>query len=112
MTPTSSVVQANFSKTSQSIKSKRLNSNVYRPESCFALSNRKSPSNPNSSAHGLPVNHLWNVTEHNNFKAMKCLERDFTKYGDSLDYYIQLKNGAFEGLYDCVFTHFIEWMED
>ena len=61
---------------------------------------------------GFLLHIVCNVTDHNNFKATRCLERVFTKYGDLLDFCVQLKNGAFEGLCDCVCTHFIEWMED
>ena len=38
--------------------------------------------------------------------------KSFSRYGEILEFYIQIKNGVFEGLCDCLCTHFFEWIED
>ena len=105
--PTRSVGQANFfSKTSQSINSKGT-SIVWRLASrCVTGNGLRIQIHQHI---GFRLHIVWNVTD---FKATRCLERVFTNYGELLDFCIQLKIGAFEGLCDCVCTHFIEWMED
>ena len=108
--PNRSVGQANFfSKTSQTINSKgtsivrRLASRCVTGNGLRILIYQHI---------GLLLHIVWNVTDHKDIKATICLEINFSRYGDLLDVYTHLKNGAFKGLCDYVCTNFIEWMKD
>jgi len=57
-------------------------------------------------------NSIWcGILSKNNYKSVRCLERFFSEFKAFDDFCTQLKNGAFEGLCDCVCTRFIEWMD-
>jgi len=90
MTPTTSVGQANFSKTFQSINSTGMS--IVRK-----LASRRLKGNGlRIQIHrhiGFLLHNVCHVTNHNNFKTTKCLERVFTKYGDLHDFCIELKTG-------------------
>ena len=108
MTPTRSVGEAIFfSKTSQSINSKGMS--IDRRLASLSLTGNDLRIQIHKHI-GFLLHIIWNVTDHNNVEATRCLERVFTKYEDLLDFSIQFKHRAFEGLCDCVCTRFIEWM--
>ena len=61
---------------------------------------------------GIQLHLVWKVNDHNDYMSIRCSEREFTRYGDLLEFCKGLKNGAFEGLCDCVYAHFLEFMKD
>ena len=48
----------------------------------------------------------------NNNKSVKCFERIFPYFEDLYDFFKHLKDVAFEGLCDCVYDRFTEWMDE
>jgi len=61
---------------------------------------------------GFKVHVVWHVFDKHNKKSVRCFERIFSEI-NALDVFCkQLKDGAFEGLCDCVCNRFIEWMND
>jgi len=61
---------------------------------------------------GFQLHLVWHIADSNNYKSLRCIERVFLKYKDIHDFCMELKNGAFEGLCNCVCTRFLEWTED
>ena len=110
MTPTRSVGQANFfSKTSQTIDLKGTPIVRVLASRCITRNGLRIQTHQHI---GFKLHLDWHVTDNNNHKSLRYLERGFSEYGSLLDFCTQLKNGVFEGLCYCVCTHFIEWKEE
>jgi hypothetical protein len=106
MSPTRSVGQANYrSKTDSSGTSivRRLASHSLAGQSLGIRIHQHM---------GFQLHLVWHVTDSNNYKSLRCIETVFLKYRDIHDFCMELKNGAFEGLCNCVCTRFLEWTED
>ena len=101
MNPTTSVGQANYSTASKSITSKNT-SIIHR------LTSRQLTAQGLQIHIGFLVHLVWYVNKPNNIKVKRCWERVFTQYRDLHNFCKDLKDGAFEGLCNCVGTHFSE----
>jgi len=110
MNPATSVGQANFySRTSRNIHPKSTSIDLRLASRCLTGHSLKIQINQHI---GFQLHLVWHVNDHNDYKSMRFLEREFTRYGDLHDFCKELKNGTFEDLCDCVCTHFLEWMKD
>jgi len=110
MTPTRSVGQANFySKASKSITSK--NTSIIHKLTSRQLTAQGLQIHIHQHI-GFLVHLVWYVNKPNNIEVKRCLERVFTQYRYLHNFCKDLKDGAFEGLCNCVGTHFREWMND
>ena len=57
--------------------------------------------------------YIWSgMFSTNNKKSVRCFERIYSEINALNNFCKQLKDGAFEGLCDCVCNRFIEWMND
>jgi len=110
MNPARSVGEANFcSRTSRSINSKGTSIVRRLASRCLIGHSLKIQIHQHI---GSQLHLVWHVNGHYDYKSMRCLEREFRRYGDLHDFCKELKNGGFEGLCDCVYTHSFEWMKD
>ena len=110
MAPTRSVGHANFvSLSSQSIRS-RGSSIVHQ------LASRSITGNGlgiHVHRHvGFILHLVWHVWDKHNNKSVKCFERIFPNFDDLYNFFKHLQDGAFEGLCNCVYDRFMQWMND
>ena len=109
MTPTRSVGQDNFFSKSSQIFGSRRTSIVQRLASRSTTGNELQIQVHQHCNYKLHL--VWHIFDKNK-NSVRCLERIFSEPKALNDFWKQLKDGAFEGLCDCLCTGFIEWMND
>jgi len=110
MNPTRSVGQANFfSKSSHTIASN--GSSIVHKLASRSLTENGLQIHVHQHA-GFKLHLVWHVFDKRNNTSVKCFERIFPDFNALYDFCKHLKNGAFEGLCDCVCSRFFEWMDD
>ena len=107
MNPTRSVGQANFSKSSHNIASN--GSFIVHKLASRSITENGLQIHVHKHV-GFKLHLVWHVFDKHN-TSVKCFERIFPDFNDLYDFCKQLKNGAFEGLCDCVCSRFFEWMD-
>jgi hypothetical protein len=110
ITPTTSIGQANFFSKSSQIVGSRRTSIVQRLASRSTTDNELQIQVHQHCNYKLHL--VWHMFDKNNKNSVRCLERIFSEPKALNDFWNQLKDGAFEGLCDCVCIRFIEWMND
>jgi len=110
MTPTRSVGQADFfSLSSLSINS--TGTSIVRRLASRSVTGNGLGIHVHQHA-GFKLHLVWHVFDKHKNKSVKCFEIIFPELNDLYDFCKHLKDGAFQGLCDCVCDHFMEWMDD